>query len=316
MRRTIVACIAMAILAASAVPALAEYPERTITIIHGTRAGGAVDIGTRTWAPYLERCLGEGTTTAVISIPGAGSALGLAELAKGAPDGYTLGILLMPNLATAIVSNPEVIFTEENFEALGNLFGNALTLGVRADSEIQTIEQLVELAKTEPVNVGVAGVGTEDFLMVKALNRLLGLQFVPIPMEGSAQVNPALLGGHIDVAGLSVTSLMTLDGNARALAIGSVERAPEFPDVPTLREKGWDVLAMSSHIIGAPKGLPEDVKAKLSACITSIAADPKFQAEAAERALRLQVMTADEAQKLIDSDVATYKAAWSVEPWM
>jgi tripartite-type tricarboxylate transporter receptor subunit TctC len=317
MRRLLLSSLsALGLMVALNVPAAAEYPEQTITIIVPTSAGGATDVGARTWAEHLETCLGNGATTAVVNMSGAGGVIGFTQLANSPNDGYTLGVLLMPNLATSVVANSEVTYNLDSFEYLGNLFGNAITLGVAMDSEIKSIEELLDRASKGPVTVGVAAIGNDDFLLVHSVVGQTGAQFVPVPLDGSAKVNPALIGGHIESAAISITSALSDVERLRPLAVATAERVPEFPDLPTLKEKGVDVIATSTHVIGAPAGIPAEAKEKLSACFAKFAADPEFQAVAKERKMRMLPLSAEATEQNVRTTTENLQKLWETDPWM
>src|SRR3712207_4881313 len=118
---------ATAILLAAVAPAFAAYPERPVTLLIPFSPGGGSDTGARTYQPFLERCLGG--EVVIVNKPGAGGELGFAELAKATPDGYLIGYLNMPNMATAPIVK-DAPWSIDSFAYIGNVIGSRVTLSV------------------------------------------------------------------------------------------------------------------------------------------------------------------------------------------
>ncbi len=126
----------------AATPAVAEYPERPIAFINPNSAGGGTDVGVRTWAPYVEKCLGNGATFVITAMPGATGAVGMSEAAKAANDGYNLASLNMPQFVTNQIAK-QMTFTTDTFDFLGNIVGVRSLIAVRPDSQFKTLEDFV-----------------------------------------------------------------------------------------------------------------------------------------------------------------------------
>lgn len=301
----------------AAVPVAAEYPERPITNVVPLPPGGSGDIGVRTWAPYLDRCLGERAPVVVINVPGAGNVIGFTYHAQQPADGYTLGTINQPNFSIALVTKAdELQFNIDTFDYYGNFFGNPLTIAVLDESPLKTFEDFVDLTKTQRVNVGVTGPGADDALVADQLVRKVeGMQITQIPLGGAAPIATGLLGGHVEVAILSLSTIMSNDGKIRPLAITTAERLPDWPDLPTLREAGADILSQSAHIIGAPKAVPAEIKDQLIACFDQIGADEAFWEEATERSLLRLQMTSEEATAYMKSETERLQKLWEETPW-
>jgi tripartite-type tricarboxylate transporter receptor subunit TctC len=317
MPRTLNWFCAAALLTVAAGPAIAEYPEQPITVIVPFSAGGGTDIGTRTWVPYLERCLGPNTTTVVVNRPGAAGVIGFAEVAKAAPDGYTLGTLTSPNLPLGSITQAEPFYNLDSFEYLGNFFGNGITLSVKRDSPIANIDDLVtQLKSGADLNIGISSIGGDDHLLLLGLEKIIGVKLQPVPFGDGAASRTAVLGGHVDAGTVSGSDALRYAEDIRPLAIATDARVADLADVPTFRESGLDLLAGSRHIIGAPKGLPEEVTAKLSACFESIGKDPQFIADAKERSFQLDVLNAAQTREYIEGEYSKFKVLWESDPWM
>lgn len=308
---------ALLVTGATVLPAFAEYPDRAITAIVPLNPGGSGDIGVRTWTPYLERCLGGTAPVVVVNLPGAGNVIGFTYHAQQPADGYTIGTINQPNFSIALVTKgDELQFNIDTFDYYGNFFGNPLTVAVLDESPIKTFEEFVELTKTQRVNVGVTGPGADDALVADQLVRKVeGMQITQIPLGGAAPIATGLLGGHVEAAILSLSTIMSNEGKIRPLAITTAERFPNWPDLPTLRESGVEILSQSAHILGGPKGIPEDIKQKLIACFDQIRADEAFWKEAEERSLLRSPMTSEEATAYMASETERLQKLWEETPW-
>lgn len=318
MRQALSIGAAMVAMGLATVPAAAEYPERAITAIVPLNPGGGGDTGVRTWAPYLERCLGGTQPVLVVNLPGGGNVIGFTYHAQQPADGYTIGTLNQPNMSIALVSKPdELQFTLDTFDYYGNFFGNTLVVAVRADSPLQTFDDFIALTKTQPVNTGVTGPGSDDALVVDQLvKQAEGAQIVQIPLGGTAPIINGVLGGHVEAAILTLASVKGSDGQLRPLAVTAAERLADSPDVPTMRESGIDIVSQSAHIVGGLKEIPAEIKEKLVACFDQIRADEAFWAEADGRLLPRLPMTAEEATAYMKSETERLQKLWDEDPWL
>jgi tripartite-type tricarboxylate transporter receptor subunit TctC len=274
-----------------ALPAHADYPEAPINFIVPYSPGGGTDIGVRTWQPYMEECLGG--TIVVQNRPGGGAIVGMAELAKAAPDGYTLGGTNTPNVYTTYISG-DVPWTLDSFVFLGTLVGGRSTIVVRQDSPLQSVADLVEMAKEKDgaINVGMSALGGDDHFMLIQVSKATGLDFTFIPMNDSPTVRNALMGSHIDITAMS------------------------HAEAATLKEQGHEVVSGSNHVISAPKGIPAEVEEKWSSCLQQVARNPDFVADARKRSVPLVIMNADETRDYIAKDEGFLRALWAEDPWI
>ena len=193
-------------------------------------------------------------------------------------SGYTIGI---------ITSSPAMAFHmgKLNFHQINDLtpvmrWGNYLFgITVRADAPWKTIQELIQYVKKNPdkVNYGSPGVGTPPHLAVEELSMVAGLKLTHIPSKGIAENNTALLGGHIDVVSDSSGWAPLVDaGKFRLLATWGDKRSDRYPQVPTIKEIGYDVVARSHLGIIGPKGMPKSIVAKLADAFKKALEDPDF----------------------------------------
>ncbi|SAI66648.1 lipoprotein [Bordetella ansorpii] len=238
------------------------YPSKPITLIVPWPAGGSTDRHLRALAHIAGKHLGQ--PVIVENRPGAGGTLGPSSMAMTAkPDGYTisqypLGLLRMPHMQK-VKWHPI-----DDFTFIMGLSGYTFGLTVRSDSPFKTFDQYIQAARDKPgsVNYGSTGTGSSPHLFMEevAINAKVRLEH--IPFKGSAELQQALLGGHImaqsDAAGWDK---FVDGGQMRLLVTFGEKRTQRWPDVPTAKELGYGVVSTSPYGLAGPKGMdPKVVK--------------------------------------------------------
>ena len=260
-RRTMLAGAAAALLAAPAVRAQGRFPDRPIRLIVPWAAGGTTDIQMRVLAEQASRRLGQ--PVVVENRAGAGGVLGPQQLLNERPDGHVISqmpisVFRHPQMASRALFNPLEDFTWV-IHATGYLFG----IVVRADAPWQTLAQFLDFAKANPgrVNYGTPGVGTSLHITMEQIGGMRGgIDWTHVPFRGWAENAQALLGGQIQAsADSSGWSDLVQSGQMRLLATWGAERAKRFPNVPTLRESGIDIVSISPYGLAGPKRMSADV---------------------------------------------------------
>jgi tripartite-type tricarboxylate transporter receptor subunit TctC len=297
-------------------PAAAEYPERPIDFIVHVNAGGLTDVGVRTWAPYMEKCLGNGATIVVQNSPGAGGVIAFSKVASSAPDGYTLGGLNAPNMPLKTVTG-DATFTTEDFDYVATMYGSSVSLNVLRTSKYETLQQFIDAAKASsvPLQIGISQVGSDDYVADYKFMQEAGIELQLIPLGDSGSTRNALLGGHVDIVSMSATDAAPYQDTIRTLAVAAEKRTYLLPDVPTFREIGLDVIGGSYHVIGAPKGIPDEASKKLSTCFMQVAQDPAFKEEAKKRSLVLEPMDGETTAERVRAITAEMREVWKKNPW-
>lgn len=286
--------------AAAAPPKPADWPKRSVQLIVPWDAGGSTDVGMRLLAPLMEKTLG--TTIEVVNRPGAGSQVGVAELARAKPDGYTIGNTSAPAVIT-IYLDPErkATFTWDDFAPIGLHVFDPGVMAVPVDSKYKTLKDLVDDAKANPekVKAGTTGILGDDHLAILALERLTGVKFAVVHFTGGAPQTAALLGGHIDVGFDNVGTYAKLDkqGKTRTLAVMDNQRNKFLPDVPTAEEQGFKVYSSSSRGLSAPKGTPKEIVAYLSYAMEQAMKDPELNKKMDEAGLTQRYMNPEQFDK-------------------
>lgn len=304
-------------LAALGGPALAEYPEKPITIIVPFSAGGGTDLTGRTIAQYLQEELD--SPVVVVNRPGAGGEIGLSELAGAEPDGYTLGIINTPGIVTIPIER-EAQFSLDLFDFIAGVVEDPATISVMKDSGIATIEDLVAAAKAEPgsITVGTQGVGSAGHISLALLEQAAGIEFLPVPFAGAAPARTALLSGEIMATTANLGEALTFaDGQPDWVILGVMtpNPSPMAPDVPTFKSAGYDIVGGSIRGFGGPAGMPEEVVSKLSAAIAKIAENPEFLKVAEETAQPVNYIPTDEYTAILEQSKTAHQALWDTKPW-
>lgn len=291
-----------------------SYPEKPITVFQGFKAGGGSDVLAQVTQPTLEKLLGKSFVNQYI--PGATGAIAWTRLTKSTKnDGYTIAIINTPMLYTNYIMNPEIKYNIRELEPLANVVTDPGIMVVGKDSPYKTAQEFFAAAKASPgkLTIGNSGVGGDDFFSTLLLQKISGMKFQPIPFEGDGPSWQAAMGGKIDASSnnLGTTYPQIKAGNLRALAIYADKRDAALPDVPTLKELGYDLVNGSSRGYGAPKGIPADVKAKLIEAFREMGNDPAFLKAAADRALAVDILLGDDCNKMLLKQEADYRVIWN-----
>ena len=311
-----VLCAALTLLAGGAV---AQYPDRVINVIVAYPPGGGTDLVARAIAPYIEKNLGGGARLAVVNRAGAGGEIGFAALANSPADGYTIGFVNTPPLLTIPIERPAQ-FSWQRFEYLGNIIDDPCNFSVHADTDIKDLKQLAAYAKANPgaVTVGTTGIGSDDHLAMLMFERAAGVKMRHIPFKGSADVRAAIAGKQIMIAAINIGEALGYQKGGtplRNLVQMSPARTNLAPELATAREQGYDIELSSLRGMVGPKGMPPEIRERLARAIERAAADPEFQAKAAQFFAPMRYLAPAQYEALVrDADV-TYRALWKELPW-
>jgi len=254
-----------------------EYPSRPITMIVPFPAGGQTDIEVRSLCHIASGYLGQ--PIVIQNKPGAVGTLGAVALAAAAPDGY-----LLSSIPVGVFRQPHIARVPyDPLKDMTYLIGTSgYTLGtvVRADSPWKTLKDLLDHAKANPGKLRYAtlGTGSTQHNVTERIARQHGIDWTHVPFKGTAENNAALLGGHVDFNsdGSGWASLVD-GGKFRLLAIWSAQRSSRWPNVPTLKELGFNIVEQSPYGIAGPKGLPAPIAEKLHEAFKKALFTPEHQ---------------------------------------
>lgn len=264
-----------------ALPAFAEYPERPITLIVPWGAGGGTDATGRMIAGLLQDELGQPVN--VVNRTGGSGVVGHSAIATAEPDGYTIGVVTVEVGMMHWAGLTELTYADYTPIALYNY--DAAGIQVRADSEWNTANELIEAIKADPGKFKGSGTGQGGIWHLALAGMLndsgAAADAAPwVPSKGSAAGLQELVAGGVDVVTSSVVESAALieAGKVKSLAVMGEERLGAFGDVPTLKEatgSDWKMAAWRG--VAGPKGMPDEATAKLSAALEVVWNSAEFQ---------------------------------------
>jgi tripartite-type tricarboxylate transporter receptor subunit TctC len=267
-----------ALLAAPSLFAQDKFPSRPITLIAPWPAGGSSDAIMRAFGQSASKILG--VPVVIENKPGVGGTLGATAMMQAKPDGYTitqlpLGIYRLPHMQT-MPFNPVTDITH-----IVCLTGYTFGIACTADAPFKNLKEMVAYAKANPgkLEYGHTGTGTTPHLAIEEFSEKAGIKLNPIPFKGSAEIMQAILGGHIRVmSGTTEFAPHVQSGKLRLLATLGSQRNKAFPDVPTVKESGWDTITESPFGIGGPKNMDPAVVKVLHDAFKATLDDPEVKA--------------------------------------
>jgi tripartite-type tricarboxylate transporter receptor subunit TctC len=256
----------------------AVWPERPITFICPWPAGGTADLTMRALCGAAAKGLGQ--SIVVENKAGASGMLGLKALASAKPDGYTIGQIPISVTRFAQLGTVQVDPLKD-LSYLARTSGQTFGIAVRADSPHKTLKDFVAAAKAAPgrLTYASAGIGGATHVGMEEFAHAAGIQLNHIPYKGGAPALQDLLGGQVEaLADSSSWAPHVKAGKLRLLATWGEKRTQDFPDVPTLRDAGYDVVVDAPNGVGAPKGLDPAVEKRLREAFKAAAASTDFVA--------------------------------------
>jgi tripartite-type tricarboxylate transporter receptor subunit TctC len=267
--KTAAAGLAAAIVLASSGAIKAQtYPTRPIMLIAPFAAGGPSDVVARIVGEHMSRTLGQ--TITVENVLGAGGTIGSIRAMRANPDGHTIQIGHLGTHAVAVSLYPNLAYKPEtDFEPIGVVVEQPLIILARKDFPPKDLQEFVSYVKanTDKLNVAHSGVGSLSFIHCLLLHSIIGVKPTLVPFNGGSQAMNALIGGQVDYFCEAISNVVpqVQAGTIKAYAIGSAERSPVLPTVPTAAEAGLPQFKASAwYALFAPKGTPRPIADKLS----------------------------------------------------
>jgi tripartite-type tricarboxylate transporter receptor subunit TctC len=251
-----------------------KFPSREITIIVNFSAGGPTDLGARFVAQYLQEVLS--VPVVIENRPEAAGVKGVVDVFRARPDGYTLLANSLPSttINEVIHAAPYKIL---DFTYLGAHIRSSCFVSARRDSPYKTLKDLIEASKKKSLNCSTTGIGSLANYLAVCVKREVISNIEAIPFKGAAPAIMALLGGNVDLTTVEDISVRRQIEKVRPLAIMSNERSSKFPDVPTLKELGYDIPVLSALLgICGPPALPAGVQKILSDALAKAIKNPEF----------------------------------------
>lgn len=234
-------------------------PEENITMIVSYKAGSGTDNTARVLAAYAEQYIGK--PVIIENLEGGSGSIGWTALSQADPDGYTLGFVNLPNF-NATITEGLATYTVDSFAPICNHVTETSVVLVKADSQFNTLEDLVQYAQAHPgeLKASTNGNRASNHIGAQVLASSAEFEYTDIPYGGTADQLLALRQGEVDFSVAKVADFASFTSEVKVLAVYNQERLAEYPDVPTMGELGYyDQWLGSSRCIVAPAGTPENV---------------------------------------------------------
>jgi tripartite-type tricarboxylate transporter receptor subunit TctC len=286
-----------------------KYPSRPIELVVPMAPGGNADVIARIYSEELARILK--VPVNVVNRGGGAAIQGTTYVVNAKKDGYTLlaapgtPITIMPTISSEVTYDPL-----KDLIPLGQIASIPSLFAVRTDSPFKTLDELIEYARKNPGKLKncAAGLGAESQFNLEILCAHNKLKITTIPYKSGGEAMPALLGGHVDMASLSLSTLgsQIAAGKLRGLAITSKARHPNFPNVPTTAEAGHPYVNLRIWTGAfAPAGVPQSVLDVLIPAIEKTFKHPDVVDRAKKGNFTMEFRGPDEFRKFIESDIKT-----------
>lgn len=288
--------------------AAAEYPERQITLVIPFAAGGSTDVVGRIVAERMGRELGQ--QIVVQNVGGAGGSLGAQQVAQADADGYTI---LMGTVATHAL-NP-LILTQKPYDPVADFAPVSLlvlvpnVLAVNPELPVNTVQELIDLAKEQPLAYASSGNGTPLHLSGELFKSMAGVDITHIPYKGSGPALTDVLGNQVPIIfdNLPSASGHIASGKLRALGVTTAERAPSFPDIPTIAETLPGYETYTWNALFAPAGTPPEAIETLAAAAKATMADPVVVERMGEFSATIVASGPDELAAHVQAEMAKWE---------
>ncbi len=315
-KRKYIKALLLAGVCALAIPTLsnaaADYPSKPVRIVVGYQAGGPTDLLARVVAEKLQAALGQ--PFIVENKPGAASNIASLEVAKAAPDGYTLLMAAAPIATNQFLYKNQGFDVLKDFAPISQIMSAPSVLAVSAKLPLNTVDELIAYGRAHPGELSVAstGNGGTPHLAAEAFKQRTKLDLIHIPYKGQASAVNDVMAGHVSM--YFITSLSAIPylhaGNPKPLAVAALKRMPQLPDVPTMAEAGMDGFVAESWTgLLAPAGTPRPVVEKLHAAMMDIVRDAKVRKDLTDQgAVVVGSATPEDFTALIKSNVETWGA--------
>jgi tripartite-type tricarboxylate transporter receptor subunit TctC len=311
--RLLLSVLLAALFAQIATPLRAQgYPERSVRMIVPFPAGGATDVTARILADELTARFKQ--TFVVENRPGAAGAIGIDQVAKSKPDGYTLGVSGVGPTAIFPILDPKLSYNPaRDLEMIAGLSAVDLFIIARLGFPANNMKELIDYARANPgkVTYATAGVAGPAQLQTESLALLANIKMLHVPFAGDTPAITAVLSGDVDIGTVGVASgaNFVTGGKLKALGMGGPARIKALPDVPTVVEQtGFkEFTGYTWNVLVSAKGTPPDVIDKLNAAINEISAKPEVIERLANVGLRTLPGDARTIAGFVAGEAASYR---------
>src|SRR4051794_5805991 len=309
-RTRLLAAFALTCLAASVLPALAQYPAKIVKFVVPQAPGGATDVFARKFAQVLSERWGQ--PVVVENRAGAGGVVGTDAVAKSAPDGYTLLVTYAGSQAINPSLYPKIPFDSvKDFQTIATLAVTPFILIAHRTLPVKDLGEFVALARAKPdaLTYASSGNGSVNHLLGEMLKAESGVKMLHVPYRGVAPAITDVIGGQVDSAFSSVPSVLQMiqSGKVRALAVSSARRIAIAPEIPTIAEQGFPGFDVNPWWgILAPAGIDMAIVRKINSDVGTILRTREMIDFLAAQGAEPLITSPDEFLKILQADVVKW----------
>jgi putative tricarboxylic transport membrane protein len=297
---------------AAAASDASNYPSRAIQLIVPFTAGGGTDLASRAVATYLSNKWGRPIN--VVNVPGAGGAIGTAQVLKGKADGYTILANNGSSTDALLAGNTSLSFSVNDYRFVATVVNEPFVFLVKADSPFKSMKDLDDWVRQNPEKLTFGTTGPTSIQTISVIQWLdsIGVDYSKthlVPVNGGGELLPMVAGGHVILGVQDVTGAAGLikAGQLKILAVTGLERSTLFPDVPTLAEQG--VNGVTTHFwsgFSFAVGISDAVVQKWESAIKEMLDDPQFQQKLKLLNAQGKFMDSPTLESTVKQDVSTY----------
>lgn len=301
--------LSVCLVAVSAVAAAQEYPNRAIRLIVPFPPGGSTDLVGRQLAQRLSTELGQ--SVVADNRGGAYGVVGAQAAAQAAPDGYTL----LLGASSVMAFNP-IVYAKipydplKSFAPVTMLTKQPLLVAVNLNVPVNTLQELIALARSKPGQLNFAGVGTSVSMPVLQLASLAGIKIQEVPYAGGGPGLTALLGGQVEMMAFTFGTIypQVQAKKIRGIAVTSAKRMPSAPDIPTVAESGFPGFEASAwNGLVAPAGTPQPIIDRLHRATVAVMAQPDLKELFAKQGIEIHTTTPAEFERFTRDELARWQ---------
>ena len=287
-----------------------DWPSRPVRMVNTFAAGGTADVLTRLVADHLTVAFKQ--QFFVENRAGAGGAIGVQSVANSPPDGYNFVLSNITQLVLLPLSNPKLGYDpQRDLVNIAYVAGAPIMLSVNAGSGVRTYQDFIAHGKKSaaPLTYSSSGVGSSGHLVGESFAQKAGIKVEHVPYKGASQGIMDLVAGHIFFSAQTVssTAAQVRGGALNAIVHSHAARLADFPEVPTFKEMGIDLVATTWFTISGPAKLPPDIVAKMNREIVAAVSKPEVQQRLRHDGLIAEAMSVEQLKAYIDAETARWK---------
>ena len=299
---------ALAVLTCTPAAQATDFPTKTVTLVVPNAPGGAVDIMARLISQKLGVLWGKGVV--VVYKPGAGTVLGTDYVAKSAPDGYTIGMVVTSHVINPSLRRNMPFNTLKDLSGVSEIATSQIVLEANPKFPANNLAELIALAKKEPgkLTFATSGIGTAMHLTGEMIKRQAGIDMLHVPYNGGAPAYVEVMAGRVPMLFDTLFAALPYikSGKLKALAVSGAQRDPIAPNIPTIAETLPGIETRSIIGIVVPHATPRDVVEKISADLSKVLQMPDLRARMSEIGMTPVGTTPEQFDAIIRSEIVKW----------